>query len=130
MRPDRTDVAKAWLKRARGNFARACQPKPAEGFWEDLCFDAQQAAEKAIKALMIARDLRFPHTHDIGKLLEQLMDDGLDIPAEVAAASSLTEFAVQSRYPGWGEPVTEGEYREALEAASRVIAWVEGRLHR
>ena len=33
------------LRRAKGNLARAQQTKPKDAFWEDLCFDAQQAAE-------------------------------------------------------------------------------------
>ena len=41
-----------WLRRAKGNLARAKQPKPKEAFWEDFCFDAQQAAEKAVKAVL------------------------------------------------------------------------------
>jgi HEPN domain-containing protein len=32
--------------------ALAKQPKPREAFWDDLCFDAQQAAEKSIKAVL------------------------------------------------------------------------------
>ena len=42
-----------WLNRARSNLIRAKQPKPDKVYWEDLCFDAQQAAEKAIKALLM-----------------------------------------------------------------------------
>ena len=36
---------KGWLKRAKSNLIRAKQPKHEEVFWEDLCFDAQQAVE-------------------------------------------------------------------------------------
>jgi HEPN domain-containing protein len=45
-------TAQEWLKRAKGNLALAKQPKPREAFWDDLCFDAQQAAEKSIKAVL------------------------------------------------------------------------------
>jgi HEPN domain-containing protein len=41
------DDPREWLNRARGNLARAKSRIP-EAFLEDLCFDAQQAAEKAI----------------------------------------------------------------------------------
>ena len=30
---------------------------------EDLCFDAQQAAEKALKALLVHRRVHFPYVH-------------------------------------------------------------------
>ncbi len=41
-------------------------------YLEDLCFHAQQAAEKAIKALLIDRDIEFPYIHDIAGLFALL----------------------------------------------------------
>jgi len=41
----------------REALALAKQPKPEDAFWEDLCFQAQQAAEKAIK---YAFETRYP----------------------------------------------------------------------
>jgi HEPN domain-containing protein len=52
-----------WLPRARSNLAHAKSRTP-EVCLEDLCFDAQQAAEKAIKAVYICRSLVFRYTHD------------------------------------------------------------------
>jgi len=40
-----------WLARAKGDLALASAPLPPGGFYEDLCFHAQQAAEKALKAI-------------------------------------------------------------------------------
>jgi hypothetical protein len=37
-------------------------------FLEDLCFDAQQSAEKAVKAVFICRGKHFPYTHELKKL--------------------------------------------------------------
>ena len=48
-----------WLNRARSNLALA-KAKRKGVYLEDLCFDAQQAAEKAIKALLIKVDVDFP----------------------------------------------------------------------
>jgi HEPN domain-containing protein len=64
-RPGFTGKPDDWLRRAKGNLARAKQTKPKDAFWEDLCFDAQQAAEKAIKAVLVSRDLEFRKTHDL-----------------------------------------------------------------
>jgi HEPN domain-containing protein len=52
-----------WLNRARSNLAGAGHRAP-DRYLEDLCFDAQQAAEKAIKAVFIHRGLRFPYVHE------------------------------------------------------------------
>ena len=54
-----TGTPQDWLRRAKGNLVRAKQRKPKDAFWEDLCFDAQQAAEKAIKAVLVDRQLEF-----------------------------------------------------------------------
>jgi len=43
------------------------------GFFEILlCFQAQQAAEKAIKAVYISKKVAFPYIHDISHLLAAL----------------------------------------------------------
>jgi HEPN domain-containing protein len=54
-----------WLVRAKGHLALAKQPKPEGAFWEDQCFLAQQAAEKALKAVYQHRGLLFRYTHDL-----------------------------------------------------------------
>ena len=112
-----------WLRRARGNLARAKQSKPEEGFWEDLCFDAQQAAEKAVKAVLILRQTDFPKTHDIVDLLLLLQDSGQEITEEILEAGRLSRYAVETRYPGPAEPVSENEYRQALALAEKVVQW-------
>ena len=48
------DDPREWLNRARSNLARARQRIPGT-YLEDACFDAQQAAEKAVKGLLLAR---------------------------------------------------------------------------
>ncbi len=54
-----SDDPREWLNRARSNLVRA-RIVTAEAYLEDCCFDAQQAAEKAIKAVMIQAADRFP----------------------------------------------------------------------
>ena len=117
-----------WLERANSNLTRARQPKPEGVFYEDLCFDAQQAAEKAIKELLIAKAVEFRFVHDIGELLRTLEESGVVIPSTVRDAVELTEFAVEARYPGPFEPVTEDEWKRAVELAETVVSWVEEQL--
>ena len=114
-----------WLRRAKGNLARAKQAKPKEAFWEDLCFDAQQATEKAIKAVLTCREIDFPKTHDIRELLTLLSTSGEVVPEAIWEAINLTDYAVETRYPGPAEPVTKEEYRDAVTVAGRVLKWAE-----
>lgn len=122
--PDHPD---AWIDRARSNLIRSRHTLPGV-YLEDLCFDAQQAAEKALKALLIHLSVPFPYTHDLTNLLTRVEQEGISIPSEVRAASILTEYAVETRYPGTVEPVTEEEHNRAVSIAERVVDWVEQHL--
>ena len=100
-------------------------PLPEGALYEDLCFHAQQAAEKALKAIYQHQGWTFRYTHDLDELITGLKRKGLVIPPEVIEADSLSNFAWETRYPGFGEPVTEDEYQEALRKAEVVLAWAE-----
>ncbi len=116
----------AWLERARSDLAlaRAALRLP-DVLLEDACFHTQQCAEKALKALLLQRGIPFPRTHVVETLLDLLEASGVTVPADVDEALVLTQYAVETRYPGAWEPVTQEEARVALEVASRVLAWVE-----
>jgi len=117
--------AKDWMARAQGDLALAKSPLPEKGFYEDLCYHCQQAAEKAIKAIYQHKGWTFRYTNDLDDLLTGLNRQEVKIPQDVEEAAVLTNFAWETRYPGFHEPVTEGEYQEALNQAERVIAWAE-----
>lgn len=114
-----------WLARARGDLALAAGPLPEGGFYEDLCFHAQQAAEKALKAVYLHRDWTFRYVHDLEELMTGLRRNGLTAPEDVAEAVALTSYAFEARYPGHGEPVTEAEHRRAVALAETVVRWAE-----
>ncbi len=97
-------------------------------YLEDACFEAQQAAEKAIKAVLLRLGIRFPYTHDLAALLRLLKEKGHVIPRNVQQASRLTRFAIATRYPGLAEPVTKKEYEKAVTTAEAVVRWAEGRI--
>ena len=116
----------AWLSRARGNLTLAEKGGRLKCIlFEDLCFNAQQAAEKALKAVCLANSLDFPRTHSLVHLMDILEKSGVDIPQNVRDADILTQYAVQSRYPGIVEDITRDEYREALNLAAQVVFWAE-----
>lgn len=77
-----------------------------------------------MKALLLCRAGRFPHTHDIGELLRLLDDAGEVVQDEIWMARALTEYAVETRYPWPFEPVSEDDRREAPDLATRCVEWV------
>ena len=129
MPPERfpPDDPREWLNRARSNRARA-RAKIPDAYLEDLCFDAQQAAEKAIKAVLLKKGVAFPYVHDLARLLTLLEEAGEEIPEAVRQAEDLTRYAVVTRYPGLAEPVTEAHYQEAVASAEAVVHWAEERI--
>ena len=94
-------------------------------YFEDPCFEAQQAAEKAIKAVLIHLGVRFPYIHDLADLLDLIIKAGERIPKAVRNADRLTRFAVITRYPGVMEPVTRQEFTRAVKIAEQVVRWAE-----
>ena len=114
-----------WLRRAKSNLIRAKQPKPEEVLWEDLCFDAQRAVEKALKGLLLFYGIPFRFVHDIAELLTRLEQGGISLPEDVRRAAALSDYAVVARYPGPMESVTEEEYQQAIALAEITVCWVE-----
>ena len=97
---------------------------------EDLCYQAQQAAEKAIKAIFVSLNVTFPYTHDIHHLLTLLEDEGITIPDSIKEAERLSVYAVQTRYPGFQLIVEEKHYNQAINLAEGVMLWAEALIRR
>lgn len=90
---------------------------------EHVCFHAQQAAEKAIKAVLVCRQVDFPLTHDIEELLVLAETNDVLLPETVREAGVLTPYAVQTRYPGYLAGISRSKVKEALEIARNTISW-------
>jgi len=113
-----------WLNRARSDLLLSKAKK--EGIYlEDLCFHAQQAVEKAIKALLIKKGVEFPYVHDIAELLTLLEKTGQKLPKTIREGEKLTRFAVFTRYPGIAQTISQKEYEEAMKVAEEVLRWVK-----
>lgn len=121
--PSRSDPQR-WMDRARSDLALA-RSRPEGVHLADLCFHAQQAAEKAIKALLLARDVEFPYVHDLVFLLSLLDDAGTVAPEPVSSARELTRYASATRYPGLQDRVSDQQYADALKIAEAVVSWAE-----
>jgi HEPN domain-containing protein len=120
------DDPREWLNRAQSNLAKARSASGTpEVYLEDLCFDAQQAAEKAIKAVLIHLNVRFPYIHDLAQLLALIEGAGQSVSEPIRQAARLSEYAVETRYPGLSEPVTRQEYEEAISLAREVVRWAQ-----
>jgi len=119
------DLPAEWMRYAKSDLALSKAPVSGDVLLENLCFHAQQAVEKSIKAVLITKGIPFPKTHNIDTLIGLLPGD-VPVPPDDAKAVELTEYAVMLRYPGVNEPVTEEEYHETVRLAESVVKWAEG----
>jgi HEPN domain-containing protein len=113
-----------WLEHAESDLrlAQLARQDPAIRR-EQICFHAQQAAEKAIKSVLLRHNVDFPLTHNIEHLLSLAESSGLVLPDEVRPAGMLTPYAVETRYPGSWLGVGDVEVQEAIRVAEQTVAW-------
>jgi len=97
MTRDQNDYLKNWLFRANEDIAVIEQlyKSGSELYASTICFHAQQAVEKFLKAFLVFQNIDFPRTHDLEFLLsecQKIDQSGFDF-------GSLTDFGVSARYP-------------------------------
>lgn len=90
--------------------------------WDTLCFHAQQAAEKYLKALLVKHRVTFPRTHDLGALLTLALSIAPQLKSLKEDCDRLTPYGIAVRYPDNLTNIEEAEGREAVEAARRIQA--------
>ena len=117
----------AWLRKVHADtvMARVAMTLD-EPLYDQACFHAQQAGEKALKALLVALEQPVPKTHDVTRLLElvEVMLGPQEHLREPTAVLSL--FAVGPRYPMANETqVDRAEAEETLTHMDHVLAFVE-----
>jgi HEPN domain-containing protein len=80
-----------------------------------------QAAEKAIKAVLIAEEIDFPRTHDLPRLLTILQLEPSAIDTVSDAAFILSSFLPLTRYPGDWPEINASRAKEAKEASEIIL---------
>ena len=109
------DVVEEWLQKValdlQGamNCISAQHPTPEHG-----AFLVQQAAEKLVKAAIVAEGHPPRQTHDIGALSRSIEDPHLQ--AVLATLARFSKYAVAFRYPG--------EEEEPVPTVEEVATWI------
>jgi len=113
--------AKRWLEYAEKDLGAAQALLESEDFFpRQICFLAQQAAEKSIKAILVFAEVDFPKTHDLDRLRD-LIPAGWEFKELFPDLAELTIWSVESRYPGDTPDVVEGEARGIFDLAKSVF---------
>ncbi|MFT5367870.1 MAG: HEPN domain-containing protein [Candidatus Latescibacterota bacterium] len=116
---EQVDEVKRWLKYAQEDLNTAQNLSDQDDFVpRQACWFAQQSAEKALKAILIFLQIEFPFSHDLDVLCNLVSDDW-GLKPKHSDLASLTEWAVESRYPGdWPEATVEDANNAVQEAQS------------
>jgi HEPN domain-containing protein len=83
-------------------------------------YHAQQAAEKALKAIYVFLQLQYPFMHDLDQLRNGL-PDGWPIKQEFPLLKPLTDWAVNERYPGAQKEATREDARRHVTLAQALL---------
>ena len=119
-------TAKDWLRHAKSDLAVAKEVENnPDVLPNQTAFHAQQAAEKAIKGVMIHEGIPFPLTHDLNELIKRWTSSKRAWPLSLANVKTLSPFAVESRYPGYVHQISSANVRAAIELAEAAVEWAE-----
>jgi HEPN domain-containing protein len=91
----------------------------SDSYPRHACWLAQQAAEKALKSILVFLDKDFPYSHDLDRLRD-LTPDGWRVKKEHPDLAELTEWAVEARYPDAVPEAVEGDAQRATRQARAV----------
>lgn len=132
---EQMDEYKEWLAFAQTDYDCAdylskapFHPRPLNV----ICYHCQQAAEKAIKALIVYFGSQggMPKVHDLSFLLNQvknivLEQKGIDISHDLMLiADDLSKYGVAPRYPNEID-VDEYQMTKALQNSMKIMLWVK-----
>jgi HEPN domain-containing protein len=116
-----------WIERAKSSLELAQAKIIRYIYYEDLCYQSQQAAEKALKGLLIYYGIEPEFTHNIEILLKEIKKF-TDIPENIKEAAQLTNYAIQTRYPGEYDEITKEEYEKSIIIAKDCLHWIENKI--
>ncbi|MEM3608144.1 MAG: HEPN domain-containing protein [Candidatus Bathyarchaeia archaeon] len=129
---ERFEEARRWLLQALRDL-KAARDSVEAGNYEWASFQAQQSAEKAVKALLYGLGIG-AWGHSLVELLELLRDQGAE--EIMIYARELDRHYIPSRYPNSYESGYPGMYYDketagrAVNYCGAIIDWVKTRLER
>jgi HEPN domain-containing protein len=129
MTKDQNDYLKNWLFRANEDLAviDSLYKTDPTFYSSTICFHAQQAVEKFLKAFLILHNVDFPRTHDVDFLLMECHKiDPQDFDIDLG---SLTDFGVSVRYPDDFYVPNKKETIKYRDIAHEVKKIVEGKIN-
>ena len=128
-----TDRSRDWLNQAEWDLKHA-ENDAAAGYYEWACFSAQQAAEKALKAVYQSHN-QVAWGHSVRELLVGLHDQVPISEQLIDAGKLLDKYYIIARYPNGfasGAPkdyFSKNEAQDAISSARAIIRFCQDNLN-
>ena len=113
-------LTEEWVKKADADFKTAQRELAVEVSpnCDAVCFHAQQCAEKYLKARLVEEDISFTRTHDLTAILDLVISIESDWESFRNNLISLTDCAVEVRYPGCFADIDDAQ--QAFQTSQQV----------
>lgn len=119
------EIIREWLAKADEDFGFASSVSEFSDYYGQICFHYQQAAEKYLKAFIIAKDLEFKKIHDLSELLKLGVCEEPALSGIEEDCLFLNRFYIDTRYPvHWPVNYTKEVVSAAKNAASNISRMV------
>lgn len=120
-------IINEWLNKADGDFYFAdANLKEGNNFYAQICFHFQQAAEKYLKAFIVAYDLEFEKIHNLVSLLKICSKKEPALSSIFDECDFLSDFYIDTRYPvHWPTEYTKEKALKAKEAALKIAETIK-----
>jgi HEPN domain-containing protein len=128
MKKTKNDIIDSWIKKAdRDLEVSQREIKLPEPLTDIICFHAQQAAEKFMKAYHVFLDIEFQKTHDIEDLVIVAGKKDPSILKLKNPGAELSVFAVETRYPEFEDP-SINDAKNAVEVAEKFKQFIKNKI--
>ena len=119
----------AWMRQANSDWAVA-ELTAQQGFHSQACYHYCQAAEKALKALLISLGSLPPYSHALDRLVDSVEPGGVDVsPIRTVRLKALSRIDTETRYLSDNEAPADRfdaeDSAQARTAASQVMAFTQ-----
>jgi HEPN domain-containing protein len=116
---------KAWLDKAEDDLQAAEHLQTISPVFIDIvCFHAQQAVEKYLKAYLVSHDVAFEKVHTIRYLIDLCAEYDPAFDSLRDTAEPLTRYAVQGRYPIIEPKTTDTQSIHSLKTARTIREFI------
>ena len=124
------EIVREWLQKADEDFEFArVNLQERKPFHAQICFHFHQAAEKYLKAYIIAHELEFLKIHDLSMLLKICLSQDLSFEQLWDGCEYLNAFYIEARYPvHWPTNFSYEEAKKSLQYAERIRSFIKARL--